>query len=67
VPEALQLLELAITLAPDAPGAHNNYGIALAQAGRLDEAVTHWQEALRVDPGDVNARRNLEMLRPVPR
>jgi tetratricopeptide (TPR) repeat protein len=30
--------------------AHNNLGIALAGQGRIDEAITHYNEALRIKP-----------------
>ena len=39
--------------------AHDNLGIALAQAGRLPEAMKHWEEALRLKPDDVEAHMNL--------
>ena len=39
--------------------AHNNLGLALAQRGRLDEAVVHYTEALRIKPGNAQARNNL--------
>jgi tetratricopeptide (TPR) repeat protein len=40
-----------LTLAPDSDDAarwHNNLGILLARPGRLDEAATHYREALRL-------------------
>ncbi len=39
--------------------AHNNLGIALQQAGRLDEAIPHYQEALRINPSSSETYTNL--------
>ena len=39
--------------------AHNDLGNALASQGRFDEAMAHYQAALRVDPTLVLARHNL--------
>ena len=44
---------------PQAWLAHNNLGIVLAQSGRLDEAVFHGEEAVRLKPGFPEARSNL--------
>ena len=35
---------------PDYALAHYNWGAALAQQGRLAEAIEHFQEALRIKP-----------------
>jgi tetratricopeptide (TPR) repeat protein len=39
--------------------AHNNLGNALLQKGRVDEAITHFQEVLRIKPDDAKADFNL--------
>jgi tetratricopeptide (TPR) repeat protein len=39
--------------------AHNNLGILLAQRGQLDEAIAHYQRALRINPHYVDAHMNL--------
>jgi len=41
-------------------GAHNNLGVLLERRGRLDEAIRHYSEALRLDPDYAKARNNLE-------
>jgi protein O-mannosyl-transferase len=41
--------------------AHNNLGLTLAEQGRTDEAIAHFREALRIDPGYAKARYNLGM------
>ncbi len=51
-------------------GAHSNLGAALQRLGRYEEAERQYREALRLDPGLENARRNLDALmrrRAVPR
>lgn len=39
--------------------AHNALGKALESQGKLDEAVAHFTEALRIDPGYLNPRENI--------
>ena len=44
---------------PDDAGARNNYGNALAEAGRLEEAMAQYRAALRLVPGYDQAHLNL--------
>ena len=44
----------------DDAAAHNNLGVALLGLGRAREAVPHFREALRLDPGLPQARENLQ-------
>ena len=39
--------------------AHNNLGLALQREGKIDEAMSHYNEALRIRPGYATARTNL--------
>jgi Flp pilus assembly protein TadD len=39
--------------------AHDNLGVALFKQGHVDEACTHYREALRLDPNQVGAHNNL--------
>jgi protein O-mannosyl-transferase len=39
--------------------AHNNLAIVLADQGKLDEAIAHYSEALRIKPDYATARNNL--------
>jgi len=38
---------------------HNNLGVALANRGRIDEAVEHYRESLRIKPDFADAHNNL--------
>ncbi|HVW21375.1 MAG TPA: tetratricopeptide repeat protein [Opitutaceae bacterium] len=44
---------------PDNPGARNNLGNALADAGRPEEARAQYEAALRIDPRNAQAHYNL--------
>ncbi len=50
--------ERALALSPDYAEAHLNLGTALAQQGRLAEALPHLRKAVEYSPNDANARRN---------
>lgn len=44
---------------PDDFTAHFNLGAVLQSMGKLEEAITHYQEALRARPGDITALNSL--------
>jgi tetratricopeptide (TPR) repeat protein len=52
------LYEHALAVAPSSP-IHNNLGGILDREGRREEAIHHYREALRIDPENFLARRNL--------
>jgi Flp pilus assembly protein TadD len=58
--EAIAEFTIALQLRPNYGNAHNNLGSALASMGRIDEAITHFSEAVRLMPESEEARRNLE-------
>jgi tetratricopeptide (TPR) repeat protein len=58
MPAAIEHLRIAALQTP-APEIHNDLGIALAATGRLDEAIEQFSQALQLDPGSAEARRNL--------
>lgn len=49
----------------DGPLALYNRGNALAQTGRIDEAISSYERTLELDPGHEDARHNLELLKDV--
>jgi tetratricopeptide (TPR) repeat protein len=53
------LYETTIARNPDCWMAHNNLAMALADAGRLPEAIPHLETALRLRPGFAEAESNL--------
>ena len=56
---ALSIWEATVTRAPQSHDAHNHLGIALAELGRLPEAIEHYQEAVRLKPDYASAHNNL--------
>ena len=50
----------ALRLEPGNSAAHNVLGITLASNGNLGEAIAQFQQALKINPGDAQARANLE-------
>src|SRR5438128_4007953 len=42
----------ALAIDPNSYTVHNNWGVELAQQGKLAEAIEHFQEALRIKPDD---------------
>lgn len=60
---AERALRRAVETAPSLASAHTNLGVLLAQTGRLQEALSHFEEAARLVPEDAGARRNLEKVR----
>ena len=48
-----------LAIDPKIPVAHSNLGLVLAQQGKLDEAIKHYQQALQIRPTYSDARVNL--------
>jgi len=57
--ESVSFLTQALTLNPRLPGARTSLGSAYLIQGKLELARKNFREALRLDPGNVNARFNL--------
>ncbi len=55
------LFRHVVSVTPESRTAHYNLGILLEREGRLDEAVRHYREVVRIDPDDVEGRINLVM------
>ncbi|MEW6076604.1 MAG: tetratricopeptide repeat protein [Thermodesulfobacteriota bacterium] len=47
---------------PKSARIHNNLGVALKKAGRYEEAIGHFQDALRLNPDYINAHLNLAVV-----
>ena len=56
------LLEQGISVAPDVGGTQENYGLLLAQQGRLPEATAHLQRALQLGMDDAATHGTLALL-----
>ena len=56
---AISIWTDAVTKRPNNARGHTNLGFAFDEAGRPDEAVAAYEQALRVEPGFVTAQRNL--------
>jgi tetratricopeptide (TPR) repeat protein len=52
VGKALEAYTKAITLKPDDPSLHNNYGLALVKAGKLQEALGELEKAAQLEPAN---------------
>ena len=48
-----------VTKNPDAWAAQNSLGVALLQASRVEDAIGHFEQALRIEPDCVDAHYNL--------
>lgn len=51
-PSAMQEFEAALTKAPNEPRARYYIGMALAQEGKIDDALGSWRDLLEVSPAD---------------
>jgi TolB-like protein len=56
---AIELDEYALAHDPISPGRHGSLGYDYARAGRLDEAITSYRNALRLAPGRVGTQYNV--------
>ncbi|MGD0650697.1 MAG: tetratricopeptide repeat protein [Verrucomicrobiia bacterium] len=56
---SVTLFEHALAVTKDNPVAHSNLGVALAEQGRVEEALGHFEQALRIEPDYPEAHNNL--------
>jgi len=61
---ALARIERAVALDPRNPSFLNNYGVILAESGRIDDARIQWKKVLDIDPENVVAMDNLARFGP---
>lgn len=57
--DALKLMARSVELDPSDAVNRNNYGVFLAEAGRVEEALAQWRKVLEVDPAYRPARENI--------
>jgi tetratricopeptide (TPR) repeat protein len=55
--------EQALRIKPDYAEVHYVLGMALEQAGKIEEAIAHYEQALRIKPDLAEARNALARLR----
>jgi len=60
--QAIDYYKEALQHDPKSSEIHNYLGLALFETGKLEEAKTHFTEALQLNPNDALARTNLEMV-----
>lgn len=58
-----RILDEAIAREPDTASLHAARGLVLAVTGRADQALAAFENAVRLDPNDLDSRENLEKLR----
>ena len=56
---ALTIWQDTVEKCPNNPRAHENAGLSLVQSGRLQEAIGHFERALRIKPNQAEAHNNL--------
>jgi protein O-mannosyl-transferase len=56
---SIALWSRALDVTTDNYLAHHNLGVALADEGRTTDAISHYEAALRIEPGFTNARKHL--------
>ena len=59
----LSLWERVLAEGGNSTGSQNNLGVALEKAGRLEEAASHFEEAIRLEPRNSRAHSNLGHVR----
>ena len=57
--EARQALEEFVRSSPGHAAAHNDLGVLCYQTGRVQDAQAHYEEAVRLDPGNMTFQKNL--------
>jgi Flp pilus assembly protein TadD len=60
--EAVAAFKKAMALQPDNPDIHFNLALAYERQGLLGEAEKEYTKTLKLNPGDNDARKNIERL-----
>lgn len=61
--EALQLYRRALKRNTNSARTHNAIGMLMAKSGNMKAAVRHFDKAVKIEPNNVNARKNLAQAR----
>ena len=62
-PAAIEAYEAVRDAGYTSAGLEYNLGNAYFKTGELGRAILHWERAIELDPGDADARANLELAR----
>ena len=57
--QSLRYYQAAVSLRPGVAAVRNNFGLALGQAKRFDEAIAQYRQTLRIDPTAIPTINNL--------
>ena len=60
---AIKSFERALEVDPTTPNAHYHIGLIYKDQGELERAATYFESALKLDPGDRDARKWLEKIK----
>lgn len=63
LPDVIAHFRESVRLSPAVPATHFNLSVALAAAGRLDQAIVEYRPALAIRPASIYALNNLGWLR----
>jgi len=63
IDEALELFKLNVSLFPESSRVWDSLGEGFMSAGNNDQAISHYEKSLALNPSNENARRVLEKLR----
>ena len=58
--EAILYYTNVLNQLPDDPEIHNNLGVALFHSGKYEQAIGHFETALKIRPEYADARQNLK-------
>ncbi|MBU5637903.1 tetratricopeptide repeat protein [Geomonas sp. Red69] len=63
--KALELYRSCLQSIPEYDELHNNLGIVYGKLGQREQSIKAFEEALRLNPSNINAKRNLDLARKV--
>ncbi|MCZ6592870.1 MAG: sulfotransferase [Alphaproteobacteria bacterium] len=60
------LIEKALSINPKIAEAHQNLGVALSRIGRFEKAITHWRDAIALNPSSGECYQYLSEVKALP-